>query len=125
VGRYLVAALLDAGGSYTLINGPASYQPVPGAGPVLVATAGQAMLARMLGDVAAEIAAAPAPHAGQTYWPTGPERLSYADAAAVLSGVLGRPITVHPLTSDEEKQAMIDADVPEAVAEDNAKALRR
>jgi hypothetical protein len=41
----------------------------------------------------------------------------------VLSKVLGRPITFHPLTSDEERQAMIDAGVPETAAEDNARAL--
>ena len=55
---------------------------------------------------AAEIAASPGPHAGKTYWPTGPERLSYADAAR-----------------EEQKQAMINAGLPEVVADDNAKAL--
>ena len=46
---------------------------------------------RDVAAVAAEIAAAPAPHAGKTYWPTGPESLSYRDAAAILTKVLGRP----------------------------------
>jgi len=54
---------------------------------------------------AAQIAASPAAHRGKTYWPTGPESLSYADAAAVLSKVLGQPVTVHPLTFEEQKQA--------------------
>lgn len=44
--------------------------------------------ARDVGAVAAEIAASPARHAGKAYWPTRPERLSYADAATVLSNVL-------------------------------------
>ena len=79
--------------------------------------------ARDVGAVAAEIALSPAPHAAKTYWPTGPERLSYADAAAVLSKVLGRPITFNPLTFEEQKQAMVDAGLPEAVAEMNAQAL--
>ncbi len=69
---------------------------------------------RDVAAVAAEIAASPAPHKGKTYWPTGPERLSYSDAAAVLSKVLGRPIVFHPLTFDEQKQAMINVGLPEA-----------
>jgi uncharacterized protein YbjT (DUF2867 family) len=78
---------------------------------------------RDVAAVAAEIAASPAPHTGKTYWPTGPERLSYSDAAAVLSKVLGRPITFHPLTFDEQKQAMINVGLPEAIAEMNAQAV--
>jgi uncharacterized protein YbjT (DUF2867 family) len=78
---------------------------------------------RDVADVAARIAVSPGPHAHKTYRPTGPERLSYANAAAVLSRVLGRPITFHALTLDEEKQAMVDAGVPETVAEMNAQAL--
>jgi uncharacterized protein YbjT (DUF2867 family) len=79
--------------------------------------------ARDVAAVAAEIAAAPAPHAGQTYWPTGPEVLSSADVAAVLSKVLGREITFRPITFEEQRQAMISAGLPEPVAEDNARAL--
>jgi uncharacterized protein YbjT (DUF2867 family) len=54
--------------------------------------------ARDVAAVAAEIAVSPAPHAAKTYWPTGPERLSYADVADVLSKVLGRTISFHSLT---------------------------
>ncbi len=78
---------------------------------------------RDVAAVAAEIAVAPAAHAGKTYWPTGPESLSYADAAAVLTRVLGRTITFHPLTFEEQKRAMVDVGVPEAVAAMNAQAL--
>lgn len=78
---------------------------------------------RDVGAVAAEIAAAPAAHAAKTYWPTGPQRLTYADAAAVLSDVLGRPITFDPLTFDEQKQAMVEAGLPEPIAAMNAQAL--
>jgi uncharacterized protein YbjT (DUF2867 family) len=78
---------------------------------------------RDVAAAAAEIAASPASHAGRTYSPSGPERLSYADAAAVLSGVLGRLISFNPLTFKEEKQAMVDVGVPEAIAEMNAQAL--
>jgi hypothetical protein len=37
--------------------------------------------------------------------------------------VLGRPITFHPLTFEEQKQAMIDAGLPAPIAEMNAQAL--
>jgi uncharacterized protein YbjT (DUF2867 family) len=79
--------------------------------------------ARDVAAVAAVIAASPASHMGKTYWPTGPEHLSYSGVAAVLSKVLARPITFHQRTFEEDKQVMINAGVPETVAEDNAKAL--
>jgi uncharacterized protein YbjT (DUF2867 family) len=78
---------------------------------------------RDIAAVAAEIATNPAPHKNKTYWPTGPESLSYADAAATLSKVLGRPIGFHPLTEEQQKQAMVSAGLPEHVAEMNAQAL--
>jgi uncharacterized protein YbjT (DUF2867 family) len=78
---------------------------------------------RDVAAVAAEIAASPAPHAGMTYWPTGPEAISYADAAAVLSTVLGRSITFRRLTFEEEKDAMISAGLPESLAAMNAQAV--
>jgi len=49
--------------------------------------------ARDVAAVAANIAAGPEPHAGHEYRLTGPELLSYTDVAAVLTTVLGRPIT--------------------------------
>ena len=78
---------------------------------------------RDVAAVAAEIAASPSAHAGKTYWPTGPEVLSGTEVAAVLSKVLGRTITFHPITFEEQKQAMIDVGLPEAVADDNARAV--
>jgi uncharacterized protein YbjT (DUF2867 family) len=79
--------------------------------------------ARDVGAVAAGIAASPAPHAARTYWLTGPELISYADVAAVLSTLLGRPITYRELSSDEDKEAMIRAGLPEPVAAMNAQAF--
>ena len=79
--------------------------------------------ARDVAEVAAEIAAAPAPHVGKAYWPTGPEVLSGAEVAEVLSKVLGREITFRPITFEEQKQAMISVGLPEPVADDNARAL--
>jgi len=43
--------------------------------------------------------------------------------AAALSKVLGRTITFHPITYEQQRQAMIDAGLPEAVADDNARAV--
>jgi uncharacterized protein YbjT (DUF2867 family) len=79
--------------------------------------------ARDVAAVAAEVAAAPATHVGQTYWLTGPDLVSYADAADVLSRVLGRPISYRETTFDDDKQAMIGVGIPEPVAQMNAQAL--
>jgi len=79
--------------------------------------------ARDVGAVAAEIAAAPAPHAGKTYWLTGPELITNDDVAAVLSRLLGRTITYRRLSFDEDQAAMIAAGVPAPIAEMNAQAF--
>ena len=125
--------LIASGLGYTLLRNNAYMQNFLMLAPAIAGTssfgssAGDGRVgmidARDVAAVAAQIAVSPAPHAGKTYWPTGPERLSYADAAAVLSTVLGRTITFHPLTFQEERQAMINAGVPAAVAEMNAQAL--
>jgi uncharacterized protein YbjT (DUF2867 family) len=73
--------------------------------------------------VAAEIAALPAAHVGKTYVLTRPELLSYADVAAALSKVLGRPIVFSERTIEEEKQAMMSVGVPEPIAAMNAHAV--
>jgi uncharacterized protein YbjT (DUF2867 family) len=79
--------------------------------------------ARDVAAVAARIAASPGGHDGQTYWLTGPELLSYTDVAAIFSEVLGRSIGFRPRTMEEDRQAMIAAGVPDAVAEQNAQAF--
>ena len=79
--------------------------------------------ARDVAAVAAEIAASPAPHAGKTYWLTGPELISNYDVAAALSKLLGRAITYTELSFDENKDAMIRAGVPAPIAEMNAQAF--
>jgi uncharacterized protein YbjT (DUF2867 family) len=78
---------------------------------------------RDVAAVAAEIAAGPAVHVGATYLLTGPHLLSYADVAAALSNALGRPISFHERTFEEDEQEMIDAGVPAAIAEMNARAV--
>ena len=79
--------------------------------------------ARDVGAVAAGIAASPAPHAGKTYWLTGPELISNYDVAAVLSKLLGRIITYRELTFGEDRDTMIRAGVPEPIAQMNAQAF--
>jgi uncharacterized protein YbjT (DUF2867 family) len=78
---------------------------------------------RDVAAVAAEIAASPSAHARKTYWPTGPEVLSGTEVAAVVSKAIGRTITFHPITFERQKQAMLDVGLPEAVADDNARAV--
>jgi len=78
---------------------------------------------RDIAAVAAAIAASPSAHAGKTYWPTGPEVLSGTEVAAVVSKAIGRTITFHPITFERQKQAMLDVGLPEAVADDNARAV--
>lgn len=127
------SALTSSGLDYTLLRGNAYMQnflmlaPSIAADDSFASSAGDGRVgmidARDVGAVAAEIAAAPDAHAGRTYRLTGPESISYADAAVVLSKVLGRTITFRPHTFADDKHAMIAAGVPEAVAEDNAKAL--
>jgi uncharacterized protein YbjT (DUF2867 family) len=78
---------------------------------------------RDVAAVVAEVAASPSAHAGRTYWPTGPESLTGAEVAAVLSRVLGRTITFHPMTFEQQKQAFIDVGLPEPVADDRARAF--
>ena len=79
--------------------------------------------ARDVAAVAAQIAVSPAVHAGKTYWPTGPEAITFSDAAAVLSKVLGGLVTFQPLTVEEQTQAMIDVGLPESLAAMNAQAV--
>jgi uncharacterized protein YbjT (DUF2867 family) len=73
--------------------------------------------------VAAEIAASPSSHAVKTYWLSGPELISNYDVADVLSRLLGRTITYRELSFDEDKNAMISAGLPDAIAEMNAQAF--
>jgi uncharacterized protein YbjT (DUF2867 family) len=125
--------LIASGIGYTLLRNNAYMQNFLMSAPAIAGTssfgsaAGDGRIGmidtRDVAAVAAAIAASPAEHAGKTYWPTGPESLSYRDAAAVFSTVLGRPITFHPLTYTEQKQAMVEAGVPEHIAEMNTQAI--
>jgi len=126
-------ALIASGLGYTLLRNNAYMQNFLMMAPGIVRANGFSTATgdgrvghvdvRDVAAVAAEIAASPSAHVGKTYWPTGPEVLSGTEVAAVLSNVLGRTITFHPITFEEQKQAMLDVGLPEAVADDNATAV--
>jgi uncharacterized protein YbjT (DUF2867 family) len=125
--------LIASGLGYTLLRNNVYMQNFLMLAPAIAKTSsfgantgnGRAGLidSRDVAAVAAQIATNSAPHKDKTYWLTGPESLSYADAAAMLSQVLGRPIAFHALTDEEQTQAMIGAGVPEHIAQMNAQAL--
>jgi uncharacterized protein YbjT (DUF2867 family) len=118
---------------HTLLRSNAYMQNVLALAPAIAATSsfgsaagkGRAGMvdARDVAAVAAAVAVSPAPHAGKTYWLTGPELLSNYDVAAVLSRLLGRTVTYRELTFEENKDAMIGAGFPEQIAEMNAQAF--
>ncbi len=67
---------------------------------------------RDVGQAAALILANPAGHVGQTYRLTGPERYSYDDVAAALSGVVGRPVTYEPVAPADFEARLLAAGIP-------------
>ncbi|MGH3265414.1 MAG: NmrA family NAD(P)-binding protein [Trebonia sp.] len=127
------AGLIASGLSYTLLRNNAYMQNFLALAPVIAATGALASSAangrvglvdaRDVAGVAAQIAAHPEGHAGQTYWITGPQLLSYGDVANILSDVLGRAVTFSARTTEEDREAMIAAGVPAAIAEQNAQAF--
>ena len=127
------AGLAASGIPHTLLRSNAYMQNVLALAPAIAKTSsfgssagkGRSGLvdARDVAAVAAEIAAAPAGHAGKTYWLTGPGLISNYDVAAVLSKLLGRTITYRELTFEKNKDAMIRAGVPGQIAEMNAQAF--
>ena len=127
------AGLAASGLPHTLLRSNAYMQNTLMLAPAIAKTssfgssAGKGLVgmvdSRDVGAVAAEIAASPAPHVGKTYWLSGPELISNYDVAEVLSKLLGRTITYRELSLDENKNAMVSAGVPEAIAEQNAQAF--
>ncbi len=126
-------ALISSGLGYTLLRNNVYMQNLLMLAPVIAKTgqfassAGNGRIGfidvRDVAAVAAKIATEPRPHAGREYRLTGPAMLSYTDIAAILTSVLGRPITFKSRTAEEDKQAMIAAGLPAPVAEMNAQAF--
>ena len=127
------AGLAASGLPHTLLRSNAYMQNVLALAPAIAATSGFGSAAgkgraglvdaRDVGAVAAEIAVSPASHAGKAYWLSGPELISNYDVAAVLSELLGRAVTYTELSFEENRDAMIRAGVPAAIAEMNAQAF--
>src|SRR3984957_17841123 len=127
------AGLAASGIPHTLLRSNAYMQNVLALAPAIAKTSsfgsaagkGRSGMvdARDVAAVAAEIAAAPAAHADQTSWLTGPRLISNYDVAAVLSELLGRTVTYQELTYEDNKDAMIRAGVPGQIAEMNAQAF--
>lgn len=69
-----------------------------------------------LADIADLMLTAPDP-SEETLELTGPRLLTFAEAAAELSNVLGRPMIYHPVTMDEFVEGAVDAGVPREDAE--------
>lgn len=66
---------------------------------------------------------APADRAGTTYRLSGPESISYPDAAVQLIAVRGRPIDYQTVSFDDQRSALIAAGGPEASARVNSQVL--
>jgi uncharacterized protein YbjT (DUF2867 family) len=68
--------------------------------------------ARDIAAVAAQVLVEGRPHHGKTYTLTGPQALSGAEQAAVLSSVLGRTITYTDLPREQYTQALASMGMP-------------
>ncbi len=62
-------------------------------------------------------------HHGKTYDLTGPEALTYHDAAYILSGLLGRTIEYVPVSVDEAVANMVQAGMGEEEAKQRAETM--
>jgi uncharacterized protein YbjT (DUF2867 family) len=69
--------------------------------------------ARDIAACAASVLLDPVEHAGRTYLLTGPEALSCADIAALLSEQAGRAIAYRPLSEEQAREAWLAAGLPE------------
>jgi uncharacterized protein YbjT (DUF2867 family) len=127
------AHLQAAGVAFTLLRSNAYMQNLLAMAPMIARTNGFVMSAgdgrigmidaRDVAAAAAVVVAQPGEHAGNTYWLTGPDLISYSNVAAELSVALGRSIDYLRTTPAEHRAAMIKAGVPEAVATSNAQAF--
>jgi NAD(P)H dehydrogenase (quinone) len=66
-----------------------------------------------IAEVATTILTDPAPHAGQTYDLTGPEALSLAEVASLLTAATGRPISYRNESMDEARASRAVYQAPE------------
>jgi len=115
------ARIRDAGLPWTFLHPPYFMQNLLRAAPaiaahgVLTAAMKDGRIAMVdARDVAAvAVAALTTPgHAGQTYVITGPEALSHADVAAILSEAVGRPIVYRDVALDAFRAQLVSGGAP-------------
>jgi uncharacterized protein YbjT (DUF2867 family) len=127
------AGLAASGLAHTLLRANAFMQNTLALAPAITRSGGFGSSAgtgrvgmvdaRDVAAFAADVATAPQANAGRTYRLTGPALITYADVATVLSEVLGRPVQYRPVGFEEDRAAMVQAGLPEPVAEMNAQAF--
>ena len=72
---------------------------------------------RDVGAVAAVILAAQEQHRGKTYVLTGSQAISYREAAAIISGVIGKPVRFVDESPDEARARRVREGIPPSVIE--------
>lgn len=127
------AGLTTSGIAHTLLRSNAYMQNTlmlargVAASSGFASSAGQGRIgmvdSRDVAAVAATIAAAPQDHAGQVYWLSGSELVTYADVAAALTRLLGRTITFTARSRQEDEAELVAAGLPAPAAAMNALAL--
>jgi uncharacterized protein YbjT (DUF2867 family) len=133
-GQAQIEAYLETTGlAYTLLRPNAYMQNLLALAPMINQTGGFLMSAgdgqvgmidaRDVAATAAAVAAAPKERAGQAYWLTGPDLITYTDVAKELSSALGHAVEYRQINPGEHRAAMIRAGVPDAVATSNAQAF--
>lgn len=68
---------------------------------------------RDIGTAAANILVAPAAHNSQIYELNGPEAFSFADVAAMISKLVGKPVQFVNIPEEAEGKAMLDLGMPQ------------
>ena len=74
--------------------------------------------ARDVAAVAARVLEAPGDHVGETYVITGPEGITYAEAAEQLGEARGEPVTYVNVPPEAYRQGLVDAGLPTWLADD-------
>lgn len=122
-------ATKDCGIAYTILRPHSFMQNLLGMAQTIAAkgefygAAGRGRIAmvdaRDIALVAAHLLTSDAsPHHGQTYELTGPDALSFGDAAAILTTALGREIRYVDLKGEELKAGLTQFGLPDWLAED-------
>ena len=105
-------AIVASGVAYTFVRPNLFMQTLIGAGDVIYAPAGDGAISFTdLRDVAATMAAALTEpgHEGSVYEITGPQALTYAEVAGILSATLGKTVGYVDVTPETARSSMVAA----------------